>query len=199
MKKRILEMQSELGLSLSKLSQLIGHHSNYLSRALRDGVSTAKQAEIIKKLDDLTSNMNADKEQYVSIRYHDQEITKLKNINTELFNDNSIKDFQINQFKKENLELKEIRDILVNERNELQQGLNRACEQLHKESQKMRIAENEFTALEASYKNALERERHLSDNYDYVLKEMAAAKHKELYWWVALLIVSVVVIALVAL
>ena len=141
MHNKIKATQAELGLSLSKLSQLIGHHSNYLSRALRDGVSTAKQAEIIKKLDELTSNVNADKEQYVSIRYHDQEITKLKNINTELFNDNSIKDFQINQFTKENLELKEIRDILVNERNELQQGLNRACEQLHKESQKMRDAE----------------------------------------------------------
>lgn len=164
MKKRILEMQSELGLSLSKLSQLIGHHSNYLSRALRDGVSTAKQAEIIKKLDDLTSNMNADKEQYVLARYHNERIAELMNES----------------------------DTYFKERNELQKSLDRVCFN-------MRIAENEFTALEASYKNALERERHLSDNYDYVLKEMAAAKHKELYWWVALLIVSVVVIALVAL
>ena len=148
MKKHILEMQSELGLSLSKLSQLIGHHSNYLSRALRDGVSTAKQAKIIKKLDDLKSNVNADKEQYVSIRYHDQELSSA-------------------------------RAIIADQEHQLN------------------IAENEFTALEASYKNALERERNLSDKYDHALKEMAAAKSKELYWWVALLIVSVVVIALV--
>ena len=150
MKKHILEMQNELGLSLSKLSQLIGHHSNYLSRALRDGVSTAKQAEIIKKLDDLKSNVNADKEQYVSIRYHDQELSSARAI------------------------------IADRER-------------------QLNIAENEFTALETSYKNALERERNLSDSYDELIKEMAAAKSKELYWWVALLIVAVVVIALVAL
>ena len=169
MHNKIKATQAELGLSLSKLSQLIGHHSNYLSRALRDGVSTAKQAEIIKKLDDLKSNVNADKEQYVLARYHQECMAELMNES----------------------------DTYFNERNELQQGLNRACEQLHKESQKMRIAENEFTALEASYKNALERERNLSDKYDHALKEMAAAKSKELYWWVALLIVSVVVIALV--
>ena len=164
MKKHILETQNELGLSLSKLSQLIGHHSNYLSRALRDGVSTAKQAEIIKKLDDLKSNVNADKEQYVLARYHQERMAELMNES----------------------------DTYFKERNGLQQTLDRVREQ-------MRIAENEFTALEASYKNALERERNLSDSYDNLLKEMAAAKSKELYWWVALLIVSVVVIALVAL
>lgn len=193
MHNKIKATQAELKLSLAEMSRSIGHHSNYLSRALRDGVSTAKQAEIIKKLDDLISNVNADKEQYVLARYHDQEIAKwkkihdeLKEANCDLFNASSIKDFQINQLGEENLELKEIRDNLVNERNELQQSLDRACEQ-------MRIAQNEFTALEASYENALERERHLSDNYDYVLKKMAAAKRVEMFWWIALDLVAVIV------
>ena len=147
MHNKIKATQAELGLSLSKLSQLIGHHSNYLSRALRDGVSTANQAEIIKKLDDLKSNVNADKEQYVLARYHDQELYSA-------------------------------RAIIADQEHQLN------------------IAENEFTALEASYKNALERERNLSDKYDHALKEMAAAKHKEAYWWVALVLVAFVVVAL---
>lgn len=48
--KAVNDAKVKLGLSNSELSKLIGHSRNYLSEALRVGVSTEKQAEIVSDI-----------------------------------------------------------------------------------------------------------------------------------------------------
>lgn len=121
--KAVNDAKVKLGLSNSELSKLIGHSRNYLSEALRVGISTEKQAEIvsdIKKamelelinrgvigknalIDVSCSQDQSVMSEFVSKAYHEQEVAKYQkelievhNELKEVFNGGSIKDFQIN-------------------------------------------------------------------------------------------------------
>lgn len=98
LKNAVNDAKVKLGLSNSELSKLIGHSRNYLSEALRVGVSTEKQAEIvsdIKKAVELelisrgvvkastSIDVSCDQDQsvmseWVSKAYHEQEIAEQK-------------------------------------------------------------------------------------------------------------------------
>lgn len=118
--KAVNDAKVKLGLSNSELSKLIGHSRNYISESLRVGVSTDKQKEIQAKIEKavevelIRRGMAGSKCQIVPVSdmvskaYHDQEInkyqkelTEVHNELKEIFNDGSVKDFQINASTKE--------------------------------------------------------------------------------------------------
>lgn len=98
LKNAVNEAKIKLGLSNSELSKLIGHSRNYLSEALRVGVSTDTQNAIVISLNAAVKNelinrgiynpdcsidvsCGQDKSvmsEWVSKAYHEQEITKLR-------------------------------------------------------------------------------------------------------------------------
>lgn len=99
LKNAVNEAKIKLGLSNSELSKLIGHSRNYLSEALRVGVSTEKQAEIVSSINNAVElelinrgvigknaliDVSCGQDQsvmseFVGKAYHEQEIIRLKN------------------------------------------------------------------------------------------------------------------------
>ena len=100
LKNAVNEAKIKLGLSNSELSKLIGHSRNYISEALRVGIGTDKQNEVLGKIEKAVEvelinrgvvnpkcSMDMSCEQdgsavtdFVSKAYHDQEIRRLKNV-----------------------------------------------------------------------------------------------------------------------
>lgn len=97
--KAVNDAKVKLGLSNSELSKLIGHSRNYLSEALRVGVSTEKQAEIVSDINyavelelinrgvigknaliDVSCGQDQSvMSEFVGKAYHEQEIIRIKN------------------------------------------------------------------------------------------------------------------------
>lgn len=120
LKQKIEQVKQELGYKyLSYLSIDLGHSHNYLCRVLREGLESKTEEKLIYKLDsflnlhkkELTHDfegkslhkhiddaMMVPKSEYEGLH---KDNASLKEQNTNLFNENSIKDFQINQLKKE--------------------------------------------------------------------------------------------------
>ena len=98
LKNAVNEAKIKLGLSNSELSKLIGHSRNYLGEALRVGVSTDKQSEIVAQINkavevelinrrvyepDCSIDVSCNQDQsvmseFVSKAYHEQEVNILK-------------------------------------------------------------------------------------------------------------------------
>ena len=87
LKNAVSEAKVKLGLSNSELSKLIGHSRNYISEALRIGVSTEKQAEITGKIKEAVDlelgsrgvGISCDDEQKQNVRMLNMEVAQVKN------------------------------------------------------------------------------------------------------------------------
>lgn len=120
LKSKVEQVKQEIGYKyLSYMSIDLGYAHNYLGRVLSKGLEAKAEAKLIAKLDEFLElhkkelthdfegkalNDQVDDVVMVSKSEYDslnKSINDLNNVNADLFNANSTKDFQINQLKKE--------------------------------------------------------------------------------------------------
>ena len=120
LKQKIEQVKQDIGYKyLSYLSIDLGYAHNYLGRVLSKGLEAKAEAKLIAKLDEFIElhkkelthdfqgkalNTKVEDALMVSKSEYDslnKSINDLNNVNADLFNANSVKDFQITQLKKE--------------------------------------------------------------------------------------------------
>lgn len=100
--------KKQLSLGNSELSLKLGHNRNYISRVLhQDNPSVEQMTKVVDKVKELVVEQKELLPEFKHTPIDDavmvskDEYDKLKESNANLFNELSIRDFQINKFKKE--------------------------------------------------------------------------------------------------
>ena len=129
---QIKQKIKEIGLSQREISKRLGKNASYLAGVFRSGLSTAKQAELLKDLEVVGKGGHFQSEGDI-IAELDRSIAKLQDANSEL---RAESDRYFNDLNEAHTKVEQLRDTIQWKQNQLTQTqkylmiANQECEQL---------------------------------------------------------------------
>ena len=129
---QIKQKVAEIGLSQREISKRLGKNASYLAGVFRTGLSTAKQAELLKDLEVVGKGGYFQSEGDI-IAELDRSIAKLQDANSEL---RAESDKYFNELNEAHTKVEQLRDIIQWKQNQLTQTqkylmeANQECEQI---------------------------------------------------------------------